>query len=155
MDIQMIFSDQWMWLVFIGAGLLMGLIAIIIGVEAGYDLIFIGSAFIIGGLVTWPFTNWVLTLIITLIICIAYIVFGRRYVTRWAVARKEKTNIDTIIGKTGIVIQNISRSADGRVKVGSEEWKARSEETLSQGENVTVTGISGVTLTVEKMKEED
>ena len=58
--VQMTASDSWVWLIFIGIGLLMVLLELIVGVETGLDLVFLGSAFIIGGLVTWPFHSWVL-----------------------------------------------------------------------------------------------
>lgn len=146
------FPDLWMWLIFISIGLLMILLELIIGIETGLDLVFLGSAFIIGGLVTWPAHSWVLTLIITLVICIVYLALGRRYIHKWTATRKEKTNIDTIIGRKGIVLQSLSSSVIGLVKVGNEEWRARAEESIEKDEMVVVTAISGVTLTVEKAK---
>jgi inner membrane protein len=147
-----VFSDLWLWLIFVGIGLLLILLELMVGVDTGLDLVFLGSAFIIGGLVTLPFHAWALTLIVTLLICIAYIALGRRYVHRWTLTRKEKTNVDAIIGKKGIVLQSITENVDGRVKVGNEEWKARAAEEIEKGMEIVVTGISGVTLNVEKTK---
>jgi membrane protein implicated in regulation of membrane protease activity len=148
------FSDLWVWLIFIGIGLLMVLLELIIGMGTGLDLVFLGSAFIIGGLLTWPFHSWVLTLIVTLVICIAYLALGRRYIHRWTATRKEKTNIDAIIGKKGIVLQSIAENVDGRVKVGNEEWKAMAAQDIEKGAEIVVIGISGVTLNVEILKGE-
>ena len=148
------FSDSWVWSIFIGIGLLMILLELFVGVETGLDLVFLGSAFIIGGLATWPFHSWVLTLIITLVICIAYLALGRRYVHRWTATRKEKTNIDTIIGKNGVVLQSLTPGAKGVVKVDNEEWRARAEESIEKGEVIVVKDISGITLNVEKYKGE-
>ena len=147
-----VFPNSWVWLIFIGIGLLMVLLELIVGIETGLDLVFIGSAFIIDGLVTWPFHSWVLTLLVTLVICIAYLALGRRYVHRWTATRKEKTNIDTIAGRTGVVLQSIAKNADGRVKVGNEDWKARAIEEIEKGDEIVVTGVSGATLIVEKTK---
>ena len=115
------FPDLWLWLIFVIVGLLFVLLELIIGVETGLDLVFIGSAFIIGGVATWPFHSWVWTVIITGIICVAYVVLGRRYVQRWTMVRKAKTNIDAIIGRQGIVVKNIAKNVDGLVKVGYEQ----------------------------------
>ena len=41
----------------------------------------------------------------------------------------------------------------GIVKIGNEEWRARAEEDIDEGEEITVAGISGVTLDVEKTVE--
>lgn len=150
--IAVLFSDSWLWLVFIALGLLLILLELIIGVETGLDLVFLGSAFILGGLMTWPAHSWILTLVVTSVICAAYIFVGRRYVHRWAAVRKSKTNIDAIVGRTGIVLQSISRNIDGRVKVGNEDWKARATEDIDEGIEIVVTGVSGATLIVEKTK---
>ena len=146
------FPDSWLWLVFVIVGLLFVLLELIVGVETGLDLVFIGSAFILGGLATLLFHSWLLTLIVTSVICIAYVALGRRYDHRWTLVRKAKTNIDAIIGRRGIVLRSIARNVDGSVKVGNEQWRARSEEDINKGEEIVVTSVSGVTLIVEKSK---
>ncbi len=146
------FPDLWLWLVFLIVGLLLVLLELIVGVETGLDLVVIGSAFIVGGLVTWPFHSWLLTVIITSIICVAYVALGRRYVHRWTTVSKAKTNIDAIIGRQGIVLKSIAKNADGLVKVGNEQWRARAEEDIKKGDEIVVTSVSGVTLIVEKIK---
>jgi len=146
------FPDLWLWLIFVIVGLLFVLLELIIGVETGLDLVFIGSAFILGGLVTLPFHSWVWTVIITSIICVAYVVLGRRYVHRWTAVSKAKTNIDAIIGRQGIVLKSIAKNVDGLVKIGYEQWRARAEEDIKQGDEIVVTSVSGVTLIVEKIK---
>jgi len=144
------FPDLWLWLAFVIVGLLFALMELILGIETGLDLVFIGSAFVIGGLVTWPFQSWILTVIATGILCLAYIALGRRYIHRWAVTGKSRTNIDAIIGRQGIVLRNIAKNSDGLVKVGNEQWRARAEEDINKGDEITVTGVSGVTLIVKK-----
>jgi membrane protein implicated in regulation of membrane protease activity len=146
------FPELWLWLVFVIVGLLLVLLELIVGVETGLDLVFIGSAFILGGLATLPFHSWLVTVIVTSIICIAYVALGRRYVHRWTAVKKARTNIDAIIGRRGIVLQSIARNVDGLVKVGNEQWRARAEEDIKEGDEIVVTSVSGVTLIVEKTK---
>ncbi|MDD4876163.1 MAG: NfeD family protein [Dehalococcoidales bacterium] len=146
------FPDTWMWLIFVIAGALFVFLELIIGVEASLDLVIIGSAFILGGLVSWPFSSWVIALITTGIICIAYIVLGRKYIHRLTAVSKAKTNIDAIIGRQGMVLTNITKNIDGLVKVGNEQWRARAEEDIKKGEEIIVGGIKGVTLIVVKTK---
>jgi len=146
------FPDLWLWLIFVIAGLVFVLLEVIIGVETGLDLVFIGSAFIVGGLATWALHSWVWTVIITSIICVAYVVLGRRYVHRWTMVRKAKTNIDAIIGRQGIVVKSIAKNVDGLVKVGYEQWRARADENINKGDEIVVTSVSGATLIVEKIK---
>jgi len=148
--IEVTFFDSWAWLIFIAVGLVMILLELIIGIETGLDLVFIGTAFILGGLITLAMNSWVWTAIVTGVICVIYVVAGRRYVHKRMAVAKEKTNIDTIIGKRGIVQKDIDRSNDGLVKIGYEQWRARAEEDIKEGEEITVTGISGATLIVNK-----
>jgi membrane protein implicated in regulation of membrane protease activity len=148
--VEVTFFDSWAWLIFIGAGLVLVLLELIVGVETGLDLVFIGSAFILSGLITIAMHTWVWTALIAGIICIIYLFLGRRYIHKRMSFAAEKTNIDTIIGKKGVVLQDITRHDYGLVKVGMEQWRAGSEEEIKEGEEVTVIGISGVTLTVKK-----
>ena len=151
-EVALGFPDLWLWLIFVIAGLVLVLLELVVGVETGFDLVVIGSVFILGGLVTWPFHSWLLTVIVTVVLCVAYMAIGRRYVHRWTQVKQEKTNIDAIIGRRGIVLQNIARNVEGRVRVGYEEWRARAEEDISEGEEIVVNSVSGVTLIVEKIK---
>ncbi|MBN2077196.1 MAG: NfeD family protein [Dehalococcoidales bacterium] len=144
------FSDLWLWLIFVGAGLLFILLELILGIDTGLDMVFIGTAFLIGGLITWPFKLWGVTIIITAVICVLYVFLGRKYVHKWIAVKPEKTNIDAVIGSTGIVLKEIKLRNVGRVKVGNENWRAKAEEDIPEGNEIVVTGISGTTLTVEK-----
>ena len=146
----LLFADSWLWLIIVVAGLVFAAIELFVGIDTGLDLVCIGSAFVIGGLVTWPFHSWVLTVIIVGVISIVYLALGRRYVHRWTAVRQSRTNIDAIIGKRGIVLRSIPRNDYGLVKVGYEQWRARAEEEIDEGVEIVVTGISGATLEVKK-----
>ena len=148
--VEPLFFDNWAWLIFVGIGLVLIILELFIGIDTALDLVFIGTAFVLGGLITLAMNAWVWTAIITGIICVLYVFIGRRYIHRWVAVDAAKTNIDTIIGKMGIVQQDIEPAKDGLVKVGNEQWRARAEEGIKGGERITVTGISGVTLTVKK-----
>jgi inner membrane protein len=145
------FLDAWVWLVFVIIGLVLVLLELVIGVETtGFDLVFLGSAFVLGGLATWPAHSFVVTTVVVIVICVAYMAIGRRYVHRWVAVRKSKTNVDAIVGRTGVVVRSISRNVDGRVKVGSEDWRARATEDIEEGAGIVVTDVTGATLIVEK-----
>ncbi len=149
-EAEVLFFDSWAWLIFIGVGLGLIILELLLGIDTGLDLVFIGSAFVLGGLITLTMQKWVWTAVASGVICVIYVVIGRRYIHKRTAVKASKTNIDTIIGKSGIVQKDIKPTADGLVKVGNEEWRARSDETLKAGEMITVTGISGVTLEVKK-----
>jgi membrane protein implicated in regulation of membrane protease activity len=147
---EVMFFDAWAWLFFIGVGLVFIMLELFIGIDTGLDLVFIGTAFVLGGLITLAMQSWVWTAIVSGIICVVYVVIGRRFIHNRTAIKAQKTNIDTIVGKTGVAEQDIAPGQEGLVKVGYEQWRARSEENLKKGEAVTVAGVSGVTLNVKK-----
>jgi membrane protein implicated in regulation of membrane protease activity len=144
------FADSWLWLVFLVAGVALAALELLVGVDTGLDLVFIGSAFLVGGFAGWLADSWEVVVLGTGVICVAYVAVGRRYVHRWTAVAKERTNVDAVIGLKGTVLKAIAANGDGIVRVGNEEWRARSAEDVSAGAEITVTSIRGVTLTVEK-----
>ncbi len=148
--IDVLFWDAWTWLIFVGVGLLLVLLELLFGVNTGLDLVFVGTAFILGGLITFVFRSWIPPVIVSGVICVAYIFIGRKYFHRRIVPPSVKTNIDAIVGQTGVVTSLLDSPDRALVKVGNETWQAKSEEPLEEGDPVTVLGISGVTLHVSK-----
>ncbi|MCT4686457.1 NfeD family protein [Vallitalea sp.] len=66
-----------------------------------------------------------------------------------------KTNYESIIGKEGIVIEDINNlSAKGQVKVDGQIWSCRSlhGSSIEKGMKVKVAEVKGVKLIVEKVK---
>ncbi len=148
------FFDTWAWLVFVGIGLALIVLELLVGIDTGLDLVFIGTAFVLGGVITLSLQSWAWTAVACGIICVLYVFLGRRYIHKKTYVKETRTNIDTIIGKTGVVEEDIEPEKGGTVRVGYERWRARSGETLKAGEEITVTGVSGVTLDVKKVSRE-
>ncbi len=66
---------------------------------------------------------------------------------------QEKTNVDSMVGKTAVVIEVIDNEhATGRVTVEGMDWTARSQDgsRLEVDEKVRVVSVQGVKLFVEK-----
>ncbi|WP_413853743.1 NfeD family protein [Candidatus Ruminimicrobium bovinum] len=66
----------------------------------------------------------------------------------------EKTNVDAIVGSTGLVVEQISPSNAGKIKISGEIWLAVSNETVETGSTVKINSIDGTKLIVEKIKGE-
>lgn len=61
------------------------------------------------------------------------------------------TNVNSIIGKQGIVLEEIdSVNSTGKVKVNSEIWSAISDTNIEKDSKIKVIEINGVKLKVEK-----
>ncbi len=67
--------------------------------------------------------------------------------------RKEKTNLDRVIGMKGIVTEEIKKMEVGEVKVDGKKWSAISSKNLPKGSTVKVLKMKGVKLEVEEWEE--
>ncbi|MBO9599275.1 MAG: NfeD family protein [Cohnella sp.] len=61
--------------------------------------------------------------------------------------------VDELIGKPGIVTEEIADGAPGIVKVGGDSWSALSKQSLHRDERVRVIGRGTTVLEVEKWEE--
>lgn len=74
--------------------------------------------------------------------------------TRLLKSPNEKTNLDRVIGMSGIVTEEIKRNVIGEVKVDGKKWSAISDKTIHVGEEIIVEKINGVKLVVSKGSDE-
>lgn len=130
-------------------GLFMVAAELLIGIQAGFDLVLIGSILILGGL-TGIYTNPTVALVVSIILSIAYIFYGRHTIKTKLSAGGGKTNIDRLIGKSGLVVRSITPDTPGLVRVNDEDWRATSDTLLFEKDKVVVESIDGVTITVSK-----
>lgn len=63
---------------------------------------------------------------------------------------KVKTNLDSVIGKIGIVEVEIKPNSIGRVEVAGKDWAAKSDKMIKKGRKVEVLAIEGVKLIVKE-----
>ncbi len=141
----------WNWVLII-AGAVMILVEVALGGFAGFDLVLIGSTFVIGGGVGMWTGSAGVGITTASILCVAYVAVGRRFVRRRMHTPNVRTNTDALLGREAIVVHRIAPHAPGQVKVNDEVWRANvapdSTRTLEPGERVTVSGVEGVTLQV-------
>lgn len=78
------------------------------------------------------------------------LIISRPIVKKIRKNENEKTNLDRIIGLTGIVTEEISKNVIGEVKVDGKKWSAISNKKINVGEEVIVEKIDGVKLVVRK-----
>lgn len=64
--------------------------------------------------------------------------------------RKERTNIDRIIGMTGIVIEEINKNHNGAVKVDGKVWTAMANKKIKVDSTVKVLEINSSKIKVEE-----
>ena len=67
--------------------------------------------------------------------------------------QRARTNIDRVIGMTGVVTEEIKKNQIGEVKVDGKTWSAISDKKIAVGEEVIIDAIDGVKLVVRKEDE--
>ncbi len=100
--------------------------------------------------------SWQLQWGICFLLSLLMFYFVRPSAVRKFNVKREKTNLDRIIGTEGKVLENIDNfNGKGTVLVDGKEWIAKSENgnIIKEGSIVTILEITGVKLIV-KLKEE-
>ena len=87
-------------------------------------------------------------------VSILLLIFTRPFAVHYINKNPGRTNADSLIGKTGIVTEEISNlESQGQVQIQGQIWTARSvkeEVTMKPGEKVVVEEIRGVKLIVRR-----
>ena len=128
-------------------GLGLALAELVIGIEAVFDLVVIGGSLVLSGLLG-TVTGLTVTLVAAAVLVVIYFFFGRRLVKTRLIVTTKKTNIDKLIGKTGVVIRSITPDTPGLVRIDDEDWRARADQALFEKDKIVVESIEGVTLKV-------
>ena len=106
-------------------------------------------AFVLAMLDVSPVLQWAVFCVVSLILLFATRPWAVRYFNN---QKKEKTNVDSLIGKTAVVTSEIRNlEGKGEVFVNGLTWTARAEEDsliIQEDTHVTVAAVQGVKLIV-------
>jgi len=96
-------------------------------------------------------------ILIFLAIATLLLIFTRPLVVKKFKIGREKTNVDSLVGKHALVIKNIGEFERGEAKVNGQIWTARSEDNteITEGSKCEILRIEGVQLIVRKLMEEN
>jgi len=141
------------WLLVI-AGVLCVAGELALGALTGFDLALIGASLAAGGMVGLIAQSWHAGLISAAVFALLYFALFRRWLKAKLHVKEQASNVDAVVGKTGVVTKRIGPAHDcGLVKVGSEEWRAElaQPETAAReiGASVQIISVEGVTLKVQ------
>lgn len=112
--------------------------------------------FVLSGLLAMVASLFIKSILIQVAI---FVIFGSLFmiltkkITKKIVPEKQKTNLDRIVGMTGIVTEKITKNHPGEVKVDGKRWTAVSNKTIEIGSSVKILEINSTKLTVERMEE--
>lgn len=77
----------------------------------------------------------------------------RDYLLKLVVKKKEKTNLDRVVGMEGVVTEEITKKNPGEVKVDGKKWTAIADKKIKVDSTVKVLEINGVKLKVEEVED--
>lgn len=84
------------------------------------------------------------------ILGIILLLITRPIVKKFTKTKDENINLGRVIGKTGIVTEEIKKNQVGEVKVDGKRWSAVSNKKIEVGSEVIIDAIEGVKLIVRK-----
>lgn len=139
------------WLLVIG-GIVCVIVELALGAMTGFDLALIGGSLAIGGGIGLFVASEKIGLLAAGGLSLVYLVVFRRWLRATLTVKNHPSNVDAVVGKTGVVTKRIALHEPGMVKVGDEVWRAelaRAEDApRDSGAAVTVESVEGVTLKV-------
>jgi membrane protein implicated in regulation of membrane protease activity len=122
------------------------------GAMTGFDLALIGGSLAIGGGIGLFAGSEKIGLLAAGVLALVYFAVLRNWLKAKATVKHHPSNVDALIGKTGVVTKRIALHEPGMVKVGGEIWRAElvgGEDSAKEvGVEVRVESIEGVTLKV-------
>ncbi len=102
--------------------------------------------------------NVLIQVVVFGLVSLVLLAFTRPLAVKYLNHKTTKTNVDSIVGRYGEVVEEINNlQAQGQVKVDGMPWTARAEQEdliIPVGTVVTVVQVSGVKLIVRVAKEE-
>lgn len=134
------------------------IIAIVCGIievaTMGFWFLWLALSALLLSLLTWLNVVTALSaqVIVFGVITIFFIIVTRPLVVRVFKTKDVKSNVDALIGLTGIVTMGILPPESGQVKLQGEIWTARSDQRLNQDTLVKVRSVEGVTLYVDPVQ---
>ncbi len=110
---------------------------------------FIASA-LVSLILSFIYDNAYLEMGVFAILGIVLMLLTKPLINKYLKPERIRTNIDRVIGMTGICTEEIKKNTIGEVKVDGKRWSAISSSKINVGDEVIIEEIDGVKLKVRK-----
>jgi len=134
------------------AGIICVIIELAMGAMTGFDLALVGAALAVGGGIGLLTGSANVGMLSAAGVALIYFALFRSWLKCKLTVRDQASNVDAVLGKTGVVTKRVAPRDTGFVKVGTEEWRAElaqgDEMVREVGSTITVSSVEGVTLKV-------
>ena len=139
------------WLLVIG-GIVCVIIELALGAFTGFDLALIGASLTVGGAIGLFTGSANIGMLAAGGLALVYLAVFRSWLKSKLTVKDQPSNVDALVGKTGVVTKRIALREPGMVKLGSELWRAElagaEDAARDAGAAVKVEAVEGVTLKV-------
>jgi membrane protein implicated in regulation of membrane protease activity len=139
------------WLLVIG-GIVCVIVELALGALTGFDLALLGGSLAVGGAIGLLIGSAKIGLLAAGALALLYLAVFRSWLKTRLTVKDQASNVDAVVGKTGVVTKRIAVREPGMVKVGAEIWRAElaggDEVARDTGAVVVVQSVEGVTLRV-------
>lgn len=127
-------------------------LAIVEAMTFGLTTIWFVAGALVALLVNWLGFNMYFQVVAFLASSIVLLLVTRPLVVKYTKVGRVKTNVDSLIGKRGLVTVEISEHVVGQVKLAGQVWSAKGIDTsvYPVGTEVEVMAIEGVKLVVKQ-----
>lgn len=134
------------------AGIVCVIIELALGALTGFDLALLGASLAVGGGIGLLTGSAKIGLLAAGALALLYLAVFRSWLKTKLTVKDQASNVDAVVGKTGVVTKRIAVREPGMVKVGTEIWRAElssgDEVARDAGAVVVVQSVEGVTLRV-------
>ena len=137
----------WIWL-----GIVIGLILIECATVNLVSIWFIASG-IVSMILSIFVDNYFIQFLVFVVLGTILLVTTREYLVKLLANKKQKTNLDRVVGMIAIVTEEIKKNKPGEVKVDGKRWTAISDKSIKIDSTVKVLEIQGVKLKVEEVED--
>ena len=132
------------------------LIVVLLGILEIMTTNLVSIWFVISGILSMItslfITNVTIQITIFVIFGVLFMLLTKNTVKK-IVPKKEKTNLDRVVGMEGIVTKKITKNTSGEVKVDGKYWTATADKTILPDTIVKVLALNSTKLKVEIVKE--
>lgn len=128
-----------------------GVLALIEAISLGLVCIWFAGGAVAAAVAAMLGGSFTVQIIVFLAVSAVLVALTRPLAKKRLNARTEKTNIDALIGQTGMVEEKITQHKSGQVRADGKIWTAVCESgEIEKGTAVIIKSIKGVTITVEE-----
>lgn len=129
-----------------------GILAIIEAVTLGLICIWFAGGAVGAAIAAMMGASPLVQIIVFLVVSAVLVAVTRPIAKKRFNNKTEKTNVDALIGQTGVVEEKIMPESSGQVKADGKVWRAVCESReIEKGAVVVIKSIKGVTIMVEEI----